>query len=112
MRTGKPLADNDTKPKKPDNPLTLDRLGLVLIPDVLERTPPFVDEVRPDSAAAKAGVRPDDLVLLVDDQVVQSCDALQKELGMRDADADVHFTLMRGNELIELQLKAPEESKQ
>jgi S1-C subfamily serine protease len=112
-KTGASAASPDkSKPKPPDNPLTLDRLGIVLIPDVLERTPPFIDEVRPDSAAAKAGVRSDDLVLLVDNQVVQSCAALQKELGLREADADVHLTLMRGNELMEVQLKAPEETKQ
>ncbi|HKD38495.1 MAG TPA: trypsin-like peptidase domain-containing protein, partial [Pirellulales bacterium] len=65
IKSGKPPVDPEKlKPKKPDNPLTLDRLGIVLIPDVLERTPPFIDEVRPESAAAKAGVRPDDLVLL------------------------------------------------
>jgi S1-C subfamily serine protease len=113
IRTGKPLVDPaKSKPKKPDNPLTLDRLGLILIPDVLERTPPFVDEVRPESPAAKAGVRPDDLVLLVDNQVIQSCGGLVKELALREADSDVHITIMRGNELIEMQLKAPEEVKQ
>jgi serine protease Do len=113
IRTGKPPVDPErSKPKKPDNPLTLDRLGLVLIPDVLERTPPFIDEVRPESAAAKAGVKPDDLVLLVDNQVIQSCSGLVKELAMRESDSDVHLTLMRGNELIEVQFKAPEENKQ
>ncbi|HEY2147818.1 MAG TPA: trypsin-like peptidase domain-containing protein [Pirellulales bacterium] len=113
IRTGKPPVDPEkSKPKKPDNPLTLDRLGLVLIPDVLERTPPFIDEVRPESAAAKAGVKPDDLVLLVDNQVIQSCGGLVKELAMRESDSEVHLTLMRGNELLEVQLKAPEESKQ
>lgn len=113
IRTGKPPVDPDkAKPKKPDNPLTIDKLGLILIPNVLERTPPFIDEVRPDSPAAKAGVRPDDLVLLVDNQVIQSCAALVKELGLREADTDVHLTLMRGNELIEVELKTPEEIKQ
>ena len=113
LRTGKPPVDPDkAKTKPPDNPLTLDHLGIVLVPDVLERTPPFVDEVRPDSAASKAGIRPDDLVLLVDNQVVQSCAALKKELGLREADSDVHLTLMRGNELMDVQLKAPEDTKQ
>ncbi len=113
IRNGKPPEDPDkAKPKKPDNPLTLDRLGLILVPNVLERTPPFIDEVRPESPAAKAGVRPDDLVLLVDNQVIQSCAALIKELGLREADTDVHLTLMRGNELLEVEIKTPAEVKQ
>ena len=51
--------------KPPERPLDLASLGIVLVPDVLERTPPYVDHVRPGSPAAKAGIRPDDLILLV-----------------------------------------------
>ena len=39
----KPTDDPNQKPQKP---LTLDLLGLVLVPDVLERTPPYIDAVR------------------------------------------------------------------
>jgi S1-C subfamily serine protease len=107
IRSGKsPSGTKETKPKKPDNPLTLAHLGLVLIPNVLDRTPPFVDDVRSGSPAASAGVHVDDLILLVDSQVVQSCAAVQKELGQLEADADVRLTLMRGNELIEVQVKS------
>ncbi len=113
IRTGKPLADRETpKTKTPDNPLSLDRLGLVLIPNVLERTPPFVDQVRDNSPAAKAGVRPDDLILLIDNQVVQSAASLRKELGQREADVDVRLTLLRDNDLVEALLKTPAEVAQ
>ena len=40
----------------PVEPLTLERLGLVLVPDILHRTPPFVDGTRPGSPAAAAGL--------------------------------------------------------
>lgn len=107
IRNGKNPADTkEAKPKKPSNPLTLARMGLVLIPNVLDRTPPFVDDVRAASPAASAGVRPDDLILLVDSQVVQSCAAVQKELSQLEADADVRLTLMRGNDLLEVQVKS------
>lgn len=107
IRSGKnPANTKEAKPKKPDNPLSLDRLGLVLIPNVLDRTPPFVDAVRTGSAAASAGIHPDDLILLVNSQVVQSCAAVEKELSQLEADAEVRLTLMRGNDLMEVQLKA------
>ena len=113
IRQGKALpAQDKNKPKKPDNPLTLARLGIVLVPNVLERTPPFVDIVRPASAAAHAGVRPDDLILLVDSRVVQSCAALQTELAEREADSEVRLTLMRGTELVEVQMKAADSNSQ
>ncbi len=48
IRAGKFLAGRDEKPeKKPERPLDLAALGIVLVPDVLERTPPFVDRVAP-----------------------------------------------------------------
>lgn len=107
IRNGKnPANTKEAKPKKPDNPLTLDRLGLVLIPNVLDRTPPFVDDVRSGSPAALAGIHPDDLILLVDSQVVQSCAAVVKELAQFEADTEVRLTLMRGNDLLEVEVKS------
>ena len=89
--------------------MDLARLGIVLVPDMLERTPAYVDEVRPGSPAARAGLRPDDLVLLVGDHLTQSCKALRTELEMIDRDDRVHLTVLRGQELIEVVLEPPEE---
>ncbi|GIW80369.1 MAG: serine protease [Gemmatales bacterium] len=45
--------------------------GVVLVPDVLERTPPYVEDVLPESPAAKAGLQPDDLIVYINgDQIV------------------------------------------
>ena len=81
---------------------------MVLVPNVLDRTPPFV-EVRPGSPGRLAGMRPDDLILLVDNRRwcnrAPRCKTNWKQL---EADAEVRLTLMRGNELIEVQLKAGE----
>ncbi|HEV3205262.1 MAG TPA: trypsin-like peptidase domain-containing protein [Gemmataceae bacterium] len=40
--------------------------GIVLVPNVIERTPPFIEEVLPGSPAARAGLKPDDLVVYID----------------------------------------------
>ena len=101
-------AGGDDAAKAAD-PLTLDVLGLVLVPDVLERTPPFVDAVRGGSPAELAGVLPDDLVVFVGSQLVPSCKALREELQYIDRRDEVRLTVMRGQELREIVLPpAPE----
>ena len=52
--------------------------GIVLVPNVVERTPPFVEEVLPGSPAAKAGLRPDDLIVYLDGQQVVSVKAFRE----------------------------------
>src|SRR5262249_50262710 len=46
--------------------------GIIFVPNVGERTPPFVDGVRSDSPAAKAGLQPDDLIVYMDGEPVSS----------------------------------------
>lgn len=112
IKAGKaPPVGNDLAAPKLKNPLSLKALGIVLVPNVLERTPPFVDEVRPNSPAAKAGLQPDDLVLFVDDQLVQSCQALTKLLERIELDTPIKVTIMREKdriqELLEIPLQVP-----
>ena len=87
---------------KAADPLTLELLGLVLVPDVLERTPPFVDAVRGGSPAELAGVLPDDLVVFVGSQLAPSCKALREELQYVDRRDEIRLTVMRGQELREI----------
>jgi serine protease Do len=47
-------------------------IGIIFVPDILERTPAYVEDVVPGSPAAKAGIRPDDLVSFVDGEPVVS----------------------------------------
>ncbi|MGC3969087.1 MAG: trypsin-like peptidase domain-containing protein [Pirellulales bacterium] len=77
------------------DPQTLDLLGIALVPDVLQRTPPYVDAVAPGSAAANAGVRPDDLVLFVNGRITQSCEAVRNELATVHRVDPVKATLLR-----------------
>jgi S1-C subfamily serine protease len=90
--------------KKPKEHHSLAALGIRLVPDFLPKTPPFVESVRPGSAAAKAGIRPDDLVLFVADRVVPSSKQLADELTYIDRLDAVRLTLQRGQELIEVSL--------
>jgi S1-C subfamily serine protease len=88
--------------KKPLEAISLPLLGIVLVPDVLSKTPPFVDKVRPGSPAEKAGLRVDDLVLFVNNRIVPSSKSLVEELTYFDRDDEVRLTVQRGQELIEI----------
>ena len=92
--------------EKPATPLTLAKLGIVLVPDVLNKTPPFVDKVRRGSPADKAGLHADDLVLFVNDQIVSSCKTLAAEFSFVDRDDRVRLTVQRGQELLDFELGA------
>ena len=79
---------------------------MVLVPDVLDRTPPFVDEIRPGSPAAAVGLRADDLIVFVGDQLVQSLKALAEELSQLEPDAEIRLVVLRNQDLIDVELKA------
>jgi serine protease Do len=54
--------------------------GIVLVPNVVERTPPYVEEVLAGSPAAKAGLKPDDLIVYVDGEQVLTVSAFKEIL--------------------------------
>ena len=107
IRAGRFVArrEKDTD-KKPAHSLDLASLGIRLIPDVLERTPPYVDFVMPGSPAERAGIRPDDLILLLGDHLVQSCKILASDLEYIDYEDAVKLTVQRGQDLIEVSLRS------
>jgi len=90
--------------KKPKEFHTLAALGIHTVPDFLPRTPPFVESVRSGSPAAKAGVKPDDLILFVNGRVVPSCKMLADELTFIDRLDAVRLTIQRGLDLVEVSL--------
>ncbi len=105
------LAGRYTPPElsevdQPESPLTPAALGILLVPDVVVRTPPYVDRVVPESAAARAGLRPDDLVVMVNAIVAASCRDAVALLQRLESDATVRIAVLRGEELIEVSLSA------
>ena len=85
--------------------------GIVMIPDVLFRTPAFVDSVVPDSAAAKAGVKPDDLVLFVNDELQQSVRTLAEEIGRLESGDKLRVVVRRNDELLTFEFDVPRKEK-
>jgi len=108
---GESAVRDEPPERKPERPWSLSTLGIVLVPDVVAATPPYVDEVRPGSPAAAAGIAPDDLVVLVGDRLVRSCKEVVAELEALDAADEIRLTLKRGQELVEIDLPALREGE-
>lgn len=80
-------------------PWTLQMLGIGLVPDVLAKTPAFVDTVALQSAAANAGMQSDDLVLYINERLVRSVKDVQQELTLISREIPISFTVQRDGEL-------------
>lgn len=104
----RPTEDPQSKPK---HAWSVDLLGIELVPDVLERTPPYIDGVRLASPAAAVGLKPDDLVLFVNDKLIQSCKGLRTELEYVDRIDKVKLSVIRGEELLEVNLSEDRSAK-
>ena len=80
----------------------------MLVPNVLPRTPPYVDTVCPNSPADKAGLRPDDLVVFVAEEPIPSCQALVGALALYEFEEEVQLSVLREGALVEFRLRAAE----
>lgn len=85
--------------------------GMVLVPNVIERTPPYVDEVSADSPAAKAGVRPDDLIAYIDGAPVSSVAMFRQIMSATQPDQVVKLEIRRGDRLVSVALRLTERPK-
>lgn len=106
---GKVPIERADDERKPEQSHRLGGLGLVMVPDVHSKTPPFVDQVRERTAAATAGIKPDDLVLLINDHLVSSCQAVVEELSRIDRADPVRMTVLRDGDLVEFTLNSSRE---
>jgi serine protease Do len=73
--------------------------GIVLVPNVVELTPPYVEEVEPNSPAAKAGLKPDDLIVYVDGLPVASIQKFQEVLKRYRPKTEIKLEVRRGDKL-------------
>jgi serine protease Do len=84
--------------------------GLVMVPDVVPRTPAFIDRVAAGSPAAKSGLLPNDLVLFVNDELISSCRVLKEQLGKLEAGETLRLVVRRGTELVTVDWVVPEKA--
>ncbi len=105
--------EKEKKPDEDENPNRYRPLdfGIVLMPDVVYRTPAYIESVQPGSAAQKLGLKPDDLILFVNDELIQSNKVLQKELGLLEAGDTLRLIVRRNNKLVSVETPVPVKKK-
>ncbi len=79
--------------------------GIVLVPNVVDRTPPYVEEVIPGSPAAKAGLKPDDLIVYIDGLPVVSIQTYKEIMDRYRPDMEAKLEIRRGEKLQTITLK-------
>lgn len=88
-----------------DKPHRLGDLGLTLIPDVLAKTPAFVDQIRKGSIADRSGIQTNDLILLTNDQRIDSRKSFERVLSTLNRADSFELLVQRGQELIRIQVR-------
>ena len=81
--------------------------GIITIPDVVARTPAYIDRILPGSFADKAGLQPNDLILFVGEDLVQSCLMLKDELGRLESGGQLKMVIRRGDSLVTVSMPIP-----
>ncbi|MDA7949909.1 MAG: S1C family serine protease [Pirellulaceae bacterium] len=90
---------------KPKQAMSTQFLGIVTLPNILSKTPPFVDHVLDKSPAKEGGLMADDLILFVNKRRITSCDDLDEELSFIDQEDIVTLLVQRGEKLMTLDLE-------
>ena len=78
------------------------------MPNILDRTPPYVDELLADSPAAKAGIQVNDLVSFIDGEPVYSIKSYLVAMGRTKPGDTVRMEVRRGDNLQSIELKLGE----
>jgi len=79
-------------------------LGLELVPDLLNLTPPFVEATVPNSPAAKAGLQTDDLIVAVGNKTVTSQRGLRQELSYLIPGDPIQVNIIRNGSIVLMDL--------
>ncbi len=99
--------DESESAETAQQPMTLSQLGIILIPDVLPKTPPFIERVPADARQRLVpGLQVDDLIVFVQTNLVGSCQELREELSYIDRLQPVRLTVLRDQQLLEFELTA------
>ena len=75
-------------------------LGVVFLPNILSRTPPYVEDVAAKSPAAKVGLQVDDLVSFINGEPIYSIEAFNTFMAQTRPGDKIRLEVRRGQGLV------------
>lgn len=85
--------------------------GIVLVANVVSATPPYIEEITPNSPAAKAGLQPDDLIVYVNGELVPSIRVFRDLMKHFSPRENVTLEVQRSNKLKSVKLELTDAPK-
>ena len=85
--------------------------GIVLVHNVLEFTPPYVEQVDPGSPAAKAGLKADDLIVYMDGLPINNIQAFKEMIELYRPGDTIKLEVERARKLTTVSIKLEEHKK-
>ena len=106
IMSGEIVVANRRGEVEPDaDPHSLRTVGITLLPDVLPKTPPFIDSIAEGSIAQRSGLMNNDLILVVNSQRIDSQRTLRELLSTINRNDSYTLLVQRGQELVELVIR-------
>ena len=107
MKNGTPLPDALTESESAlaKSPWTDQAMGIRMVPNLLIKTPPFIESVVSDSPGDAAGLKSDDLIMYVGTVMIRSWRDLAGELKKIEDQDDLQITVLRDRELVPVTLE-------
>jgi serine protease Do len=82
----------------------VDLRGIRLLPEVLDQTPPFIDEVQSGSPAEQSGLLADDLIVYLGEVIIPSTNEFRAVMLSHPPQEPIKVIVMRDGELVSLLL--------
>lgn len=86
-------------------------VGWVLVPNLLERTPPYIEDVPQGTPAATAGFQSDDLIVYFDGEPVASIKVLKELMSKTRPGMTVKVEVRRGDKLQTIDVKLADQPR-
>jgi serine protease Do len=99
-----PLTAEDETPRGAFSSIDF---GIVLVPDVVYRTPAYIDAVIEETQGAEAGLKPNDLIVFANGELVHSIRSFNAVLTRLVPGDDLQLVVRRGGSLVNATFRVP-----